>query len=145
MIAALVLLGFAIGTFAEYVVHRALHLPWLYRFHQGHHDNPTDYAVGGSWKVYLGIVAAIAAALAFIHWGVALGFLLWYGFFTGLHYSSHHISAAKRSWIDYLQDQHIAHHNDPSKNYSVTMPLWDWLFRSYVAGEDKNSTTGAKP
>lgn len=139
MIYLFIVLGFVLGTFLEFAGHRALHLPWLYKYHKGHHDVPSDYSVGGSWKAYLATVGGIAALLAVIHVGVSIGFLIWYGVFTALHFGSHYLSAARRSPLDAIQDNHIGHHEDPTTNYGVTVPYWDKLFGTFRAGTDHNS------
>jgi sterol desaturase/sphingolipid hydroxylase (fatty acid hydroxylase superfamily) len=132
------LFGFLIGTFAEYWVHRALHI-WFPVFHAKHHDNPKDYEIGGSWATHLAIVFIISTLMTvFFSLWVAVGFCFWYIFYAGLHYYSHHIPAMKDSWIDYAQYNHIVHHNENDFNYGVTVPIWDIIFMTYKRGINRN-------
>lgn len=141
-----VVFGFLLGTFAEYWVHRLLHIvPALRAWHQKHHDNPVDYTVGGSWTTHAGIVLGISLALALVQPFISVGFLIWYAVYATLHYYCHHVQASKRHVIDYFQDLHIEHHAAPldgsGKNFAVTFPVWDWLFGTYQAGVDRNRDT----
>lgn len=138
--ALLIVFGYLLGTLAEYWVHRALHVvPFLKQWHQKHHDDPSDYTVGGSWLAHAIILSTIFVVLgAALSLWVALGFMVWYGVYSSLHYYSHHISAAKRHLIDWFQDTHIEHHVTPDKNYSVSAPWWDMVFRTYKSGTNRN-------
>lgn len=136
----LIPLGFIIGTLAEYLVHRGLHR-FFPTFHQAHHDNPTDRSIGGSWYVHGALLAAISLLFAFsLSWLISVGFLLWYVAYAALHYYSHQIPSRQDSWIDFIQDNHIVHHNEPEYNFGVTVPIWDmWPFKTYKRGEDRNA------
>lgn len=138
--ALLVLCGYLLGTLAEYGAHRALHVvPMLDKWHQKHHDNPDDYTVGGSWTAHAITLAVIFVALgALLSLWVALGFMVWYGIYSALHYYTHQVSAAKPHLIDYFQDTHIEHHVTPNVNYSVSFPVWDWVFGTYKSAANRN-------
>lgn len=135
----LIAFGFILGTLAEYWVHRGLHF-FFPKFHQAHHDNPLDRTIGGSWAAHGVALAAIFLAFAFLtSWLIGVGFLIWYAIYAGLHYYSHQIPSRQNSWIDFIQDNHIVHHNEPSFNFGVTVPFWDILFKTYRRGEDRNA------
>lgn len=132
-------IGFLLGTLAEYWVHRGMH-KFFPRFHQAHHDNPTDRTIGGSWLVHGIALAVIFAFFAFLlSWLIGVGFLIWYAVYAALHYYSHQVPSRENSWIDFEQDNHIIHHNEPEFNFGVTVPIWDMLFKTYRRGEDRNS------
>lgn len=132
--------GYLLGTLAEYWVHRGLHVvPVLRTWHQKHHDKPDDYTVGGSWLTHALTLAVIFVVLGWLLslW-VALGFMLWYGVYSALHYYSHQVQASKPHLIDFIQDTHIEHHVTPNKNFSVSFPVWDMVFGTYVKAANRN-------
>jgi len=141
----LFVLGLLIWTATEYVFHRYV-FHWLppgkigarlhFIFHGVHHDYPND-----SMRLVLPPSVSVPLALLF-YWLFSLlfpapslyaafaGFILGYIAYDETHYALHHV-AFKHPLMRVLKRNHMQHHFvDPSKDYGVTSPLWDWIIGS---------------
>jgi dihydroceramide fatty acyl 2-hydroxylase len=152
----LVAAGLASWTLIEYLLHRFVfhHTPRSprqmflgYLFHGAHHAFPEDRA---RWTVPLITslpVTAVLASLSFFALGAAggpfmAGILLGYLAYDLIHYTIH--QGPMRSRIGtYLRRRHLAHHYAaPERNFGVSSPLWDLVFRS--GGVDAGRRTGGR-
>lgn len=137
--------GLFFWTLFEYAMHRFLfhYRPsskWgkrlLYILHEVHHEYPreTDRLV---MPPVTSIPLAIGLFLCF-HWLIAeMSFGFYAGFVTGylyyefVHYSVHH-SKKKVAWFEWQRKNHLRHHfKDEQRQYGVSSPLWDFVFRTY--------------
>lgn len=140
----LVAAGLACWTLIEYVLHRFVfhHTPRSprqmflgYLFHGVHHAFPEDRL---RWTIPLVTSLPVAGALsaaALVAFGPAggplmAGVLLGYLAYDLIHYAIH--QGPKQSRLGrYLRKRHLAHHYGvPERNFGVTSPLWDLVFRS---------------
>lgn len=140
----LVAAGIACWTLLEYLLHRFVfhHTPRSprqmflgYLFHGVHHAFPEDRL---RWTIPLVTslpVAAVLTAAAVLAFGAAgallmAGVLLGYLAYDLVHYAIHQGPARSRLGR-YLRNRHLAHHYGvPERNFGVTSPLWDVVFRS---------------
>ncbi|WP_234384996.1 sterol desaturase family protein [Allofrancisella guangzhouensis] len=133
----LIVLGVFTWTFIEYLVHRFIfhYCPLIKELHAVHHKHTIDlvgnptyislpiYTVTLFLPLYLIFGLGIASA---IYSGALLGALLY--FFV--HHSTHHVKAKKGSLLFIYKKHHALHHHYEDKNFSVTFPLWDKVFKT---------------
>jgi sterol desaturase/sphingolipid hydroxylase (fatty acid hydroxylase superfamily) len=135
--AGVVLAGFGLYGFLEYVVHR-----WLYHDerslatpgHRWHHDDPAALiaapffvpacVVAGLWGVFRhGLGEEAASWLAVALMAGLIGYEL-------LHHGLHHWRLPARTFR-ILRGHHRIHHHFPDCNFGVTMTTWDWVFGTH--------------
>lgn len=142
--ALLILAGLAFWTLLEYLLHRFVfhraprtrrQMFLGYLFHGVHHAFPEDRL---RWTIPLITsvpVATILATMSFLSFGGAggplmSGLLLGYLAYDLLHYAIHRGPMRSRLG-NYLRKRHLAHHYGvPERNFGVSSPLWDLVFRS---------------
>jgi sterol desaturase/sphingolipid hydroxylase (fatty acid hydroxylase superfamily) len=123
--------GVLTWTLAEYLIHRfiAHHYETC-----AHHEDPLDYSVGPSWLQIIAMLFAPSGIFAIL--GIMWA---WVGFVAGfcayalLHYIMHHgvNHSTWPKWLTRLTASHYYHHYfDDTRNYGVTSPLWDHVFRT---------------
>jgi len=146
--------GFALGLFlwtlAEYLLHRFAfhHEPrgaWqervVFLFHGIHHYQP-------QCKTRLVMPPAVSIPMAVITYGLfnliagrlfqsplwvdplLSGFIVGYLAYDLTHYATHYFPM-RRGWLKFLKRHHMQHHyKTPDKRFGVSLPLWDWVFRT---------------
>jgi sterol desaturase/sphingolipid hydroxylase (fatty acid hydroxylase superfamily) len=138
---AMVPLGFAVWTLAEYLTHRfILHkVPMLSKMHQAHHDETLEL-IGTPTPVSLVVLfGAILWPLSMVlnhslAWLWFAGFLCGFIGYTFVHYAVHHLSSGGYGFMKKLKWQHnVHHHGTGSYNFGVTTAFWDHIFRTYSA------------
>ncbi|VVC76320.1 hypothetical protein AQUSIP_16310 [Aquicella siphonis] len=140
--------GLIIWSLTEYTMHRFL-FHWnprnlfekvlVYALHDVHHAYPRDVSRS---ITPLAASLPLAALFYFIFqavfgkYAISIfpGFLLGYMIYTIIHDSTHHFpmnfSLAKQ-----LKRHHMRHHYfDNRKNFGVSSPIWDYIFRTYSKG-----------
>lgn len=124
--------GFVFWTFVEYWVHRALlHRIFWHVTHERHHKNPQEFVVFPIWQLPLFFLAVGAGAYAIGLIPVYAGFLAGYVWFLTMHHWLHHIDLDnQRAWLQRYAIWHNRHHKLNDRNYGITTPLWDVLFRT---------------
>ena len=144
------LMGIAIWTFSEYMLHRfVFHYhpssPWaqkiFFLFHGVHHAQPackTRLVMPPAASIPMAIIFIAAFNLVI---GLILGLPLWVGpimsgFILGyitydmIHYATHHLPMYGRI-MKYLKRYHMLHHfKTPEQRYGVSSPVWDFVFRT---------------
>jgi sterol desaturase/sphingolipid hydroxylase (fatty acid hydroxylase superfamily) len=138
-------------TLIEYLLHRFL----LHRvapfaaLHGAHHDAPRAYVGTPTWAT-LGIIWLVVFVPAWrgvsfnvasgLTAGVMMGFL-WYGIVHHvIHYRRPRLLAA---WMPATTHRHLRHHYSPQPgNFGVTIPLWDYVFGTFIA-EDRVRPTAS--
>jgi sterol desaturase/sphingolipid hydroxylase (fatty acid hydroxylase superfamily) len=143
-VAADILLGLAVWTITEYVMHRfVFHFhptsTWGKRihfiFHGVHHDYPND-----AGRLVMPPSASIPlASLFFLFFYLLIGnysFPVFIGFISGylaydmIHYALHHYNFKSEFWKR-LKKHHMLHHYaDDTRGYGVTSGMWDKVFKS---------------
>lgn len=139
-------LGFAVWTAAEYVLHRfVFHFvpksSWGLRlhfiFHGVHHDYPRDkkrLVMPPSASIPMALILYFLFSLFFTVkanlYGFFAGFLIGYLMYDMMHYAMHHYNF-KSGLMKRIKQHHMLHHySDPDKGYGVSSALWDKIFRS---------------
>ncbi|HYM01706.1 MAG TPA: sterol desaturase family protein [Stellaceae bacterium] len=137
--------GVAAWTLFEYLLHRfVFHIErWIpqavrmsFVMHGCHHADPADASrdimpLVGSVPISAALLGASAIVMgpasALVFMG---GFGIAYLAYDVTHYACH--QRQPRGAIGrYLKRHHLVHHFvDGSRNFGVTSPLWDWLFRT---------------
>jgi len=142
--AELFVLGLAIWTLLEYVIHRyAFHYEPKTRLgkqlhfivHGVHHDYPNDAkrlvmppAVSIPLAVvFYGLFTLLFGRVAPAVWaGLASGYVC----YDSIHYAIHHFPM-KVGILNRLKQHHLRHHYyDDHAGYGVSSPLWDYVFRT---------------
>lgn len=121
--------GVFLFSFMEYWVHRVpLHTFYYHGVHEHHHKHPKDYSVFPFWftpSVFLGFWIVFPSS---VFTGLVVGylwFLLW-------HHILHHFNLEKLPrWVQKYALWHLKHHHDDDCNFGITLPVWDYLFRTY--------------
>ena len=138
------ILGMVAWSFFEYGVHRlafhhepatSVQVAGAYLVHGVHHAYPDD---SRRWVMPLAVTAPIATALFFAFRLVLgrcapatyAGFISGYLTYDLLHYFIHRGRLPTRLGR-YLRQYHLAHHYKMAdRNFGVTSPLWDVVFRT---------------
>jgi sterol desaturase/sphingolipid hydroxylase (fatty acid hydroxylase superfamily) len=152
-IALFFLCGVAIWTFVEYAMHRfVFHYEpkssWGKRLHFMAHGVHHDYPQDASRLVMPPLVSLPLAALFYalfylIFGGVApaafAGLLVGYLFYDMLHYATHHLPMKSGVWL-FLKRYHLRHHyQDDHAAYGVSSPLWDHIFGTRSAPNERGA------
>lgn len=155
---ALFLAGLLAWTLLEYVLHRAMHIPplfrgmgWVQAFHLGHHQAPEDLE-----HAVISLRGSIPLAFLFfgfsylIFWDLPWAILFLAGLITGyLFYESVHlVDHARVHWpvVRQLMRYHARHHfQDEHRTFGVTTPLWDWVFGTLPRGAKMGGPAGPEP
>src|SRR5438270_11605821 len=140
----LFVLGLAIWTLLEYVIHRyAFHYEPKTRFgkqlhfivHGVHHDYPNDatrLVMPPSISIPLAVVFWILFAVTLGRFApaVSAGFGFGYVCYDSIHYAIHHFPMKRGIWL-WLKQYHLRHHyHDDHAGYGVSSPLWDYVFKT---------------
>lgn len=142
----LVAAGALLWTFVEYWLHRLFfHLRadtparrvTAYIVHRHHHDAPGDRTrlvatplqSGGLVLLLLAVLGLVAGPHA--RWPLLAGVLLGYLLYELAHFSAHH-RRPRTALGRALRRHHLRHHfGDPRRNFGISSPLWDLVFRTY--------------
>jgi sterol desaturase/sphingolipid hydroxylase (fatty acid hydroxylase superfamily) len=148
-----IVIGLAVWTLTEYILHRfvfhynppgKIGARIHFIFHGVHHDYPNDT----KRLVMPPSVSIPLAALFFLlfqaFFGSVLvgpffiGFIAGYLFYDISHYAIHHFNMHGKIWLS-IKNHHMRHHyQDPEKGYGVSSPFWDVIFRTgYEVKETK--------
>jgi sterol desaturase/sphingolipid hydroxylase (fatty acid hydroxylase superfamily) len=144
LLVILVAAGALLWSFVEYWLHRLFfHLPpttparqvTSYIVHRHHHGAPNDRTrlvatplqSGGLVLLLLGLLGLAGPP----RWPLLAGVLLGYLLYEHAHLSAHH--RRPRTALGRAQRRHhLRHHfGDPRRNFGISSPLWDLVFRTY--------------
>ena len=129
-------------TLCEYLLHRFVgHSKKSQRgFAQEHraHHSAGDYFMPHLKKIRISLQVLIPLAIISIFIcggeqgsGFALGFALFFMIYEVLHKRAH-THAPRTFYGRWLRRHHFYHHfSAPRKNFGVTTPIWDLVFRTY--------------
>ena len=141
--ALLFLLGLAVWTLFEYLLHRfvfhfvpqgAFQERVSFLFHGVHHQYPNDkkrLVMPITLSLVIGVVLFALSFPIFgtLVWAYSAGFALGYLAYDMTHYSIHHFRHPKAKWFKSLWKSHLDHHfRDSSKGYGVSSSFWDRVF-----------------
>jgi len=143
----LFVMGLALWTLLEYVIHRGiLHYAdlgawWnlgLAQVHASHHEHPEDVSkvvispartAPGTALIYLLLRTLLPSAEA---GGLLSGILVGYLGYETFHYLYHAPISLRWGWLVELRKYHARHHFEtPDRRFGVTAPLWDFVFRTW--------------
>ncbi len=143
-IAELFVVGLAIWTLLEYIIHRyAFHYEPKTRIgkqfhfivHGVHHNYPNDAKRLVMPPAVSMPLAIVFYALFFFVFG-RLAPAIWAGFVGGyvcydsIHYAIHHFPMKSGIW-NRLKQHHLRHHyHDDHIGYGVSSPFWDYVFKT---------------
>lgn len=145
----LVVLGLAVWTLAEYLIHRFAfhHFPGLQAVHLEHHAEPDG--LHGSPTV-VSVVAFAGLAFAPLWYLIGLpsaaaltvGVMMGYLAYAAVHYAVHHVTGLGPRWIRpqlrALIKAHAVHHHQFTSNFGVTTTLWDRVFGTYFVRDQSH-------
>jgi sterol desaturase/sphingolipid hydroxylase (fatty acid hydroxylase superfamily) len=125
--------GFFAWGFSEYVVHRFVFHRIYRREHWLHHADVLEYIGIQGWKIFsiyfVGFLVAYFFAFLPFFAGYALGYLS----YISMHYFIHRPETTPAKWMTKLIKNHNLHHEQGiEKNFGVTSPIWDYIFRTKV-------------
>ena len=150
-IAVLFVCGVAIWTFVEYAMHRfVFHYEpkssWGKRLHFMAHGVHHDYPQDATRLVMPPLVSLPLAALFYVLFQLIFGrvapaafagLLVGYLFYDMLHYATHHLPMKSGVWL-FLKRYHLRHHyQDDHAGYGVSSPLWDHVFGTRSAPNER--------
>lgn len=136
------LLIFLLWTFVVYWMHRAAHaISFMRRFHMDHHKQVSNQTINGlNWKnAFLWfdskestidqwlteVIPTIVISSITGHWWLFVAYYIWAAFIQETVEHNKKINLypfiTSGKW-------HLIHHDDPTKNYGVFVPLWDIIF-----------------
>lgn len=145
-----ILIGFILWSLTEYVMHRfvfhfkpktAMQERISFLFHGVHHAQPqlkTRLVMPLPVSIPLALVfyglfyLVLAMILKIPYWIAPMfgAFLLGYLAYDITHYATHHFPMRKGYW-KFLKRYHNQHHyKAPDRQYGVTSPVWDKVFRT---------------
>ncbi len=108
--------------------------------HGVHHDYPNDskrLVMAPVISIPLGVFFYFAFRFAFgadVAPAMFVGMLVGYLIYDTTHFAVHHWRLRGRITL-YLKKHHYRHHyQDPDKDYGVSSPLWDIVFRTWGKG-----------
>jgi sterol desaturase/sphingolipid hydroxylase (fatty acid hydroxylase superfamily) len=130
------LAGLAVWSLVEYAMHRLLFhgVEPFQRLHDEHHRRP-NALIATPTAVSLAMIAGLfwlPASLLAGRWvgaAATLGLTAGYLVYGVLHHALHHWRV-RSVWMLNCKRMHAIHHHAPRRNFGVTMPWWDWVFRS---------------
>jgi 4-hydroxysphinganine ceramide fatty acyl 2-hydroxylase len=141
----LIILGIAIWSIAEYMLHRFIfHHEFKsefgnrihFIFHGVHHDYPNDtkrLVMPPSVSVPLAILFYFLFEIILgpvYNPSFFVGFLIGYLFYDLTHYAIHHFNMHNRFWLA-IKNHHMKHHYmDATKGFGVSSPVWDEIMRT---------------
>jgi len=138
MVAADLMIGLAVWTLAEYLLHRYVlhHWPYFSVAHKAHHDEPRAMiATPTLFTLLVFVTLAYLPAWAMIDRSTASaffsGFLLGYVCFGAVHEAVHHSASQNRVMRCYKKLHAIHHHGNSTKNFGVITSFWDRVFGTY--------------
>ncbi|MBX4135049.1 sterol desaturase family protein [Pseudomonas sp. S5F11] len=129
----LALVGLLAWTLVEYSAHRFLFHSLYRREHWTHHVDVLAYIGVSSWKT-----SSTFAAVLLLAWytglvSVFIGAVTGYFFYISVHYVMHRPQHWAYGWMPGLVANHDLHHRQGiEKNFGVSSPLWDHVFRTYI-------------
>jgi sterol desaturase/sphingolipid hydroxylase (fatty acid hydroxylase superfamily) len=131
-------------SFSEYVLHRWFHVArgsnMASREHLGHHARRL-YSIGViSWLAWAGVFVVGLGAIPLLAWillpypvalAVGAGWVVAYFVYELIH-ALNHLRAPRTAYGRWTRRSHFHHHfGAPMRNFGVTVPLWDIVFRTY--------------
>jgi len=139
---ALVVFGFALWSFAEYLMHRfAMHEAkgrgMASREHLKHHAE-RDSVLESWYFAWTGVVLAgvgwgslASRVVGPVGWFLGIGWVAAYGTYDWIHWRAHRRPIAN-PYERFVRRHHFHHHfGHPMANHGVTSPFWDIVFGTY--------------
>jgi sterol desaturase/sphingolipid hydroxylase (fatty acid hydroxylase superfamily) len=134
-----------LADFGNYWVHRALHLPGLWRMHKWHHSPTYMYWLAGArgsllQQVFVNIPYIAAATLV----DISPGWMTYLIFSKNVAQNDWmHLNVPWGSkWLEWIiitpRYHHVHHSDDPAHyraNFATLFPIWDHLFGTYFDPE----------
>jgi sterol desaturase/sphingolipid hydroxylase (fatty acid hydroxylase superfamily) len=145
MFVALPATGYLFWTLLEYLLHSEIFhragLPGVLRTvaegHLSHHDEPPNPGlIVARLSFSVPVAAVLFGVFSLALWSARLAALLASGVIVGylsyeiVHFAIHR-SPRMRRLVKPLASHHLHHHYaDASRCFGVSVPLWDWVFRT---------------
>jgi dihydroceramide fatty acyl 2-hydroxylase len=148
-----VLIGYAMWTLCEYLVHRyvfhwefpgAISEDVHFLIHGIHHVHPSDplrLVMPPLMSAPIVALAWVVISLVFgapLKFPVMAGFLMGYVIYDELHYHLHNRRPRTRlgAWLRWA---HMVHHfRDPERGFGVSAPYWDYVFGTAHHSREKS-------
>ena len=127
--------------FVEWFAHRfVLHgLVW-HSNHERHHLFPAERVVF-PWYYVPSIFAAFFVVLPY---PIFAGMILGYSHFLWIHHAFHHWDLSTKPLLARLAQWHDIHHQGIAANYTISSPLPDLIFGTYVSVEQARAMVDAR-
>jgi len=135
----LVIIGAALWTLTEYVMHRVVYhgIPFFEKYHETHHANPRVYVGAppmiGTSLVFLVSFVPLATYSIVLANAVCVGMLMGYTIYMTVHHACHFWMLTPGGYLYRARLHHAAHHyrNDDG-NFGVTTSFWDRVFGTRI-------------
>ncbi len=130
--AAVFIVGWLYTSLVEYGWHRWMLHSGHHAVHNAHHKAfyTGDYGDLGLLSIWVLVSAAAHVVLAWVFLGFTLAAIFALSVFTylgALEFLHEWIHNHPQAWI---AQRHIAHHQLPTGNFNVFLPVWDFIFAS---------------
>ena len=136
--------GMLVWTFSEYVLHRWFHTArganLASREHLVHHARRRYVVNGLSWLAWAGVLLVGLVALPLVVWilfplpvavAFGVGWVVAYFAYEYVH-AANHLWPPRTAYGRWARRSHFHHHfGAPLRNFGVTSPVWDRVFRTY--------------
>ncbi len=136
--------GYFAFTFIEYMMHRfVFHMDestetrkkLVYTLHGVHHDYPKDkdrlaMPVPLSVTIATGFFFLFRLLMGDLVWGFLPGFLMGYAWYLWVHFMVHAMQPPKNLFKFFWVHHGIHHYKQPERAFGVSMPFWDFIFRT---------------
>lgn len=145
--------GFVLFTLVEYLAHRYFfHLqpssPVRARLqeavHGNHHADPRQMTQIMMKPGIALLVIVLTSAVFYELFGLLMfaflpGFLLGYSTYLIVHFAVHAYRPPTNFLRQLWKNHHLHHHQNDTKNFGVSSPLWDVLFRTLYTPNDRST------
>lgn len=126
-------IGVMLWSFLEYCIHRFIFHKVYRREHWLHHQDVREYIGIQGWKIFLAYSTGLVAAFFLGLTSLFIGFSFGYMCYISMHYFMHRPETLPAHYMIALIRNHNLHHEKGiEKNFGVTSPLWDYIFRTKV-------------
>jgi len=141
--------GIAVWTFVEYIMHRYVlhHLTWIKDQHARHHDDAKALIGTPTWLSLVVILILVLGPVSmYLDLGLACSFtaglMIGYLGYTLAHYAIHHWAAHNGSYLFSLKRRHALHHHyNDLGNFGVSNGFWDYVFGTNITVRPDSDST----
>lgn len=135
-----IIVVFLCWTLMLYLIHRLVHIPYLYGLHKHHHEFISKNGTSWQWSNLflftddmkstldmwvMEIIPTILFCIVFGNWWLLGFYYVWAAFLQDT------IEHSNLNWYPLTSGAwHLKHHENPKMNFGMFHPLWDKVFKT---------------